>query len=239
MGGSCFGSGRVGEGGEEAASPVSLSRRSSEGAAGGRCEGGHLLCGACLDGSHCRKGDCATAFAHCGPELDMFVGNARDACAYAPCHCAVPGCPFTATPPRLRDHLAVDHAWPLDTLPLHVPVSAPASSEPQQQHHRLVVVEGDERSLFALSMCPCGVGAASCAIVSVSCVRRAPPPRPARYSRTCSGRGRRRASLLACPPGIAGRRLMMETDVASCAVPVEAAVEDGMALYVPPSMLSG
>ena len=32
---------------------------------------------------------------------------------------------------------------------------------------------------------------------------------------------------------------MTETDVASCAVPGGAAVEDGMALYVPPPMLSG
>ena len=126
-----------------------------------QCEAGHLLCGACLDGGHCRKCDRATAFAHCGPELDLFVGDARvpcpfksygcgasvayhataahqDACAYAPCHCAVAGCPFTATPPRLRDHLAVDHAWPLDTLPtygkaLPLCVQAPASSEPQPQ----------------------------------------------------------------------------------------------------------
>jgi len=32
---------------------------------------------------------------------------------------------------------------------------------------------------------------------------------------------------------------MMETDVASCAVPGGATVEDRMALYVPPPMLSG
>jgi E3 ubiquitin-protein ligase SIAH1 len=32
---------------------------------------------------------------------------------------------------------------------------------------------------------------------------------------------------------------MMEADVASCAVPIGAAVEEGMALYVPPPMLSG
>ncbi|XP_066311349.1 uncharacterized protein [Miscanthus floridulus] len=127
------------------------------------CEAGHLLFGACLDGGHCRKCDHATAFAHCGLELDLFVGDARvscpfksygcgtsvayhataayqDACAYAPCHCAVPGCPFTATTPRLRDHLAVDHAWPLDTLPaygkalpLRVLIPTPASSESQLQ----------------------------------------------------------------------------------------------------------
>ena len=163
-----------------------------------QCEAGHLLCGACLDGGHCRKCDRATAFAHCGPELDLFVGDARvpcpfksygcgasvayhataahqDACAYAPCHCAVPGCPFTATPPRLRDHLAVDHAWPLDTLPtygkaLPLRVPAPASSEPQPQqlHHRLLVVEGDERSLFALSVRPCGGSGAASPILAGS-----------------------------------------------------------------------
>jgi hypothetical protein len=114
-----------------------------------------------------------------------------------------PGAPFTATPPRLRDHLAVDHSWPLDTLPaygkalplrdhlaidhswpldtlpaygkaLPLRVSVPAqASEPQpQHHHRLLVVECDERSLVALSVRPCAAGAASsCAVVSVACVR--------------------------------------------------------------------
>ncbi|XP_066347809.1 uncharacterized protein [Miscanthus floridulus] len=225
-------------------------------------------------GTYCaapRKCDRATAFAHCGPELDLFVGDAKvscpfksygcgaslayhtaaahqDACACAPYHCAVPGCPFTATPPRLRDHLAVDHAWPLDTLPayrkalpLRVPVLASASSQPQpqQHHHRLLVKEGDEHSLFALSVCPCGAGAASCAVVSVSCVRTSvaaeagPRFTYMLWARSPAGIP---ASM---PPGIAGRRLMMETDVASYAVPDGATVEDGMALYVPPPMLSG
>ena len=102
-------------------------------------EDGHLLCGACHDGGHCRKCDRASAFAHCGPELDVFISDARvscpfnsygcgtsiiyhvtathqDTCAYASCQCAVPGCPFTATLPRLRDHLVVDHGWPLHML---------------------------------------------------------------------------------------------------------------------------
>ncbi|KAG0542798.1 hypothetical protein BDA96_02G134800 [Sorghum bicolor] len=138
-----------------------------------KCEAGHLLCGACLNGGHCRKCDRASAFAHCGPELDVFISDARvscpfnsygcgtsiiyhvtathqDTCAYASCQCAVPGCPFTATLPRLRDHLV-----------------------PQHHHYRLPVVEGDERSLFLLSVCPCGGanGVASCA-VSVSCVKK-------------------------------------------------------------------
>lgn len=101
-----------------------------------QCEAEHLLCGACLNGGHCCKCDRASAFAQCGLELDVFIGDARvscpfkfygcgasivyhvtathqDACAYASCQCAVPRCPFTATLPRLRDRLAIDHAWPL------------------------------------------------------------------------------------------------------------------------------
>lgn len=222
-----------------------------------QCEAGHLLCGACLDGGHCRKCDRATAFAHCGPELDQFVGDARvpcpykaygcgasvayhataahqDACAYAPCHCSVPGCPFTATPPRLRDHLAVDHSWPLDTLPAYgraLPLLVPASGP----HHRLLAVDGDERSLFALSVRPCG--AASCA-VSVSCVRTgAAAEAGPRFTYMLWARSP--AAAPATAPGSAGRRLMMEADVASCAVPGGAAVEEGMALYVPPPMLCG
>jgi E3 ubiquitin-protein ligase SIAH1 len=232
-----------------------------------QCEAGHLLCGACLDGGHCRKCDRATAFAHCGPELDLFVGDARvpcpfesygcgasvayhataahqDACAYAPCHCAVPGCPFTATPPRLRDHLAVDHAWTLDTLPaygkaLPLRVPAPATSEPHHHHHhRLLVVEGDERSLFALSVRPCGAGAASSCAVSVSCVRTSAAAEAGpRFTYMLWAKSP--AAAPGMPPGSAGRRLMMEADVASCAVPGGAAVEEGMALYVPPPMLSG
>jgi E3 ubiquitin-protein ligase SIAH1 len=186
--------------------------------------------------------------------VDLYVGDARvpcpfreygcgrsvayhgtaahqDACPYAPCHCAVPGCPFTASPPRLRDHLAFDHAWPLDRLPGYgkpVPLRVPAA-EP----HRLLVVEGDERRLFALCVRP--RGAASVA-VSVSCVRTA----------AAAEAGPRFTSMLwaqapapagALPVG-KGRRLMMEAEVASCAVPGGTAVEEGMALYVPPPMIN-
>ena len=143
-------------------------------------------------------------------------------------------------------HLAVDHAWPLDTLPaygkalpLRVPVPAPTSSEPQpqQHHHRLLAVEGDERSLFALSVRPCGAGVASCAVVS--CVRTSAAAEVGpRFTYMLWARSPA-AVPAGMPPGIAGRRLMMETDVASCAEPGRATVEDGMALYVPPPMLSG
>ncbi|XP_025815689.1 E3 ubiquitin-protein ligase SINA-like 7 [Panicum hallii] len=223
------------------------------------CEAGHLLCAACrgdrCDEGHCRRCGSAAAFAHCGPELDLYVGDARvpcpfkaygcdrsvvyhataahqDACAYAPCHCSVPGCPFMASPPRLRDHLAFDHAWPLDRLPGYgkpLPLCVPAAGP-----HRLLVVEGDERRLFALSVRP--RGAASLA-VSVSCVRTA----------AAAGAGARFTCMLwaqapaapGTPAGGTGRRLMMEADVASCAVPGGTAVEEGMALYVPPPMLRG
>jgi hypothetical protein len=156
----------------------------------------------------------------------------------------VPGCPFTATPPRLRDHLAVDHAWTLDTLPaygkaLPLRVPAPATSEPHHHHHhRLLVVEGDERSLFALSVRPCGAGAASSCAVSVSCVRTSAAAEAGpRFTYMLWAKSP--AAAPGMPPGSAGRRLMMEADVASCAVPVGAAVEEGMALYVPPPMLRG
>nr|CAB3476481.1 unnamed protein product [Digitaria exilis] len=236
-----------------------------------KCEAGHLLCASCRgdrrDEGHCHRCNRATAFVHCGRELDMYVGDARvpcpfkaygcglsvvyhataahqDACAFAPCHCSVPGCPFTASPPRLRDHLAFDHAWPLDRLAGYgktLPLRVPAATEP----HRLLVVEGDDRRLFALSVRP--RGAASFA-VSVSCVRTTAAamagPRftctlwaraPAKEKETEEGA----PDMLAGGAG-AGRRLMMETDVASCAVPGGTAVEEeGMALYVPPPMLCG
>ncbi|OEL20910.1 hypothetical protein BAE44_0018071 [Dichanthelium oligosanthes] len=231
-----------------------------------QCEAGHLLCGACrgdrCDEGHCRRcGGRATAFAHCGPELDLYVGDARvpcpfkeygcgvsvvyhataahqDTCAYAPCHCSVPGCPFTASPPRLRDHLAFDHSWRLDRLPGYgkpLPLRVPAAAEP----HRLLVVEGDERRLFALSVRP--RGAASFA-VSVSCVRtNAAAEAGPRF--TCTLWAQAQAQAQAAPGvpagGGTGRRLMMETDVGSCAVPGGTAVEEGMALYVPPPMLRG
>lgn len=91
------------------------------------------MCGTCLDGGHYHKCDHTTTFAHCGPELDLFVGDGRvlcpfksygygasveyhttaarqDMCTNMPCHYVVPGCPFTATPSRLHNHLIVDHA---------------------------------------------------------------------------------------------------------------------------------
>ncbi|KAG0536814.1 hypothetical protein BDA96_03G095300 [Sorghum bicolor] len=232
-----------------------------------KCETRHLLCGACHDGGHCRKCDRATAFAHCGPELDLVIGDARvpcpfksygcgasivyhataahqDACAYAPCHCAVPGCPFTATLPRLRDHLAVDYAWPLDTLPAYgkaLPLRVPSRSRRRRRSRsrsRLLVVDGDERSLFALTVRPCG-GAASCA-VSVSCVRTSAAAEAGpRFTYVLWARSPAAAPGSGMAPGSASRHLMMEADVASCAVPGGAAVEEGMALYVPPPMLSG
>ncbi|CAL4957857.1 unnamed protein product [Urochloa decumbens] len=231
-----------------------------------KCEAGHRLCGTCRDTGHCRRCGRAAAFAHCGAELDLFVGDARvpcpfklygcgisvayhataahqDACPFAPCHCSVPGCPFTASPPRLRDHLAFDHAWPLDRLPgygkplpLRVPVAAAAG---EQQPHRLLVVEGDERRLFALSVRP--RGAAGSVAVSVSCVRTAAAAEAGpRF--VCMVWAQAPAPLAeagAAPAGGKGRRLMMEADVASCAVPGGNAVEEGMALYVPPPMLRG
>ncbi|CAO2198759.1 unnamed protein product [Urochloa humidicola] len=232
-----------------------------------KCEAGHLLCGACRgdrrDAGHCRRCGRAAAFAHCGAELDLIVGDARvpcpfreygcgisiayhataahqDACPYAPCHCSVPGCPFTASPPRLRDHLAFDHSWPLDRLPgygkplpLRVP-APPAAGE--QQPHRLLVVDGDEHRLFALSVRP--RGAASVA-VSVSCVRTAAAAEAGpRF--VCMVWAQAPSPAGAAPAvGGKGRRLMMEADVASCAVPGGNAVEEGMALYVPPPMLRG
>lgn len=72
-----------------------------------------------------------------------------------PCHCSVSGCPFVATLPRLRDHLVVDHSWPLDTLPAYgnpFPLYVPASD---LQYHCLVVVDRDKHSLFTLSVHLC------------------------------------------------------------------------------------
>ncbi|CAL4977525.1 unnamed protein product [Urochloa decumbens] len=232
-----------------------------------KCEAGHRLCSACRDTGHCRRCGRAAAFAHCGAELDLFVCDARvpcpfkeygcgisvayhataahqDACPYAPCHCSVPGCPFSASPPRLRDHLTFDHAWPLDRLPGYgkpLPLRVPAAAAGEQQPHRLLVVEGDERRLFALSVRP--RGAAGSVAVTVSCVRTAAAaeagPRFACMVWAQAPAVAAETTGAAHPGGGKGRRLMMEADVASCAVPGGNAVEEGMALYVPPPMLRG
>ncbi|WVZ72054.1 hypothetical protein U9M48_020572 [Paspalum notatum var. saurae] len=151
-----------------------------------QCEAGHRLCSSCHGGGggggegHCRKCDRATAFVHCGPDLDAFVGGFRvpcpfeaygcgssvvyhDACAYAPCPCAL--CPFAASPRMLRDHLAAEHAWRVDALPSYgkpLQLRVPAS-----EAHRLLVVEGDEPRLFVLSV----RARAAYWVVSVACVR--------------------------------------------------------------------
>ncbi|OEL35228.1 hypothetical protein BAE44_0003754 [Dichanthelium oligosanthes] len=228
-----------------------------------KCEAGHRLCGNCRgDGGvgegHCRRCDRGAIFVHCGPDMDEVVGSARvpcpfeaygcvsaivyhdgaahrSACAYAPCTCAVARCRYTASPPMLREHLASAHSWPEDSLPgygraiqLRVPTS-------ESQPHRLLVVKGDKRRLFVLSVR--ARGAASWWAVSVACVRAsgAAEAGPRYMCYLCA-----EAPAEPGMPASNGRCLIMEAEVASCEVPGGgAAVEERMALVVPPAMLMG
>ncbi|KAJ1263565.1 hypothetical protein BS78_09G195500 [Paspalum vaginatum] len=144
----------------------------------------------------------------------------RDVCTYAPCPYAL--CPFTASPRMLGDHLAADHPWRVDALPsygksLQLRVSLFRDIYPPHRvlasdAHCLLVVEGDERRLFVLSVRALGglvLGAYWA--VSVACIR------------ASAEAGPRHACLLWLQaPGMpAGksRFLQMQTDVASRAVP--------------------
>jgi E3 ubiquitin-protein ligase SIAH1 len=221
-----------------------------------QCVAGHRLCNNCRgDGraGHCRKCGRDTTFVHCGPDLDVYIGGFmvpcpfqdygcdssvayhesdahRDACAYAPCRCAL--CPFKASPLVLRDHLAAGHACRVHAVPsygklLHLRA---AVSEPP---HRLLVVESDDRRLFVLSV---RARAKDIWAVSLACVRASAKAEP-RYTYTLW-------AAAAAPPGMPankGRWLGMETDVPSCAVPGAGgvAMDERMALCVLPAMLVG
>ncbi|CAD6341089.1 unnamed protein product [Miscanthus lutarioriparius] len=216
-----------------------------------KCVAGHRLCNNCRgDGraGHCRKCGRDTYFVHCGPDLDVYIGGFRVACPFRDYGCdssvtyhesdahrdACALCPFKASPPVLHDHLAADHAWPLHAVPsygklLHLYV---AVSEPP---HRLLVVEGDERRLFVLSVRARGKDIWA---VSLACVRASAKAEP-RYTYTLWAE----APPLPDMPANMGRWLGMETDVPTCAVPGAgggaAVEEEGMALCVLPAMLVG
>lgn len=133
----------------------------------------------------------------------------------------------------LRAHLAADHCWRVHAVPaygmlLHLRV---AMSEPP---HCLLVVEGDERRLFVLSVRARG---ADIWAISLACVRAGARTGP-RFTYTLW-------VAAATPPDMPankGRWLGMETDVPSCAVPGAGgapAVDEGTALCVLPGKLVG
>ncbi|TVU22153.1 hypothetical protein EJB05_31835, partial [Eragrostis curvula] len=219
-----------------------------------KCEAGHRLCHNCRgprgDG-HCGICDRATTFVHC-PDVDMFIDSAKvpcpyesfgcdrsvvyheipehlDACAYAPCPCLVPGCHVAASPPpMLRDHLAADHAWTVHKFAAYA--KAYTLRIPAAESQRLLVVEADDPRLFLMSLRWRGAALA----VSVSCVRRSDAAGP--DFKCCLW------ATAPTPPDARRqmeRRVMMETDVASCAVPGGPALENGMWMHVMPEMLLG
>ncbi|KAL6627518.1 hypothetical protein ACP70R_031244 [Stipagrostis hirtigluma subsp. patula] len=221
-----------------------------------KCEAGHMLCNVCRgDGEegHCRKCNRATAFVHCSTELDDVIAAARvpcpyeaygcdssvvyhettahrDACAYAPCVCSESGCHFSSSPRMLRDHLAASHSWVVEKIPGY---GKPRSFRvPASEPHRLLAVEGDDPRLFVLSVRARGAAVA----VSVACVRASAQAGP---QFTCMLWAQAPYPPAPGMPARMGRRLLMETDVGSCAVPDGAALEEGMWLDVVPAMLRG
>ncbi|TVU22150.1 hypothetical protein EJB05_31832 [Eragrostis curvula] len=124
-----------------------------------KCEAGHLLCDDCRRDGQCRNCNGATTFVPC-PDVDRFVNGPRvpcpyedsgcdrsvvyheivehrDACAYAPCPCLVPGCHVAASPPTLREHLAADHGWTVHKFPAYA--KACPLRIPTTESHRLIV----------------------------------------------------------------------------------------------------
>jgi E3 ubiquitin-protein ligase SIAH1 len=200
-----------------------------------------------------------TAFVYCGPELDKYVGGFkvpcpfedygcdsvvvyhklaahREACAYTPCHCAVAGCAFTASPPMLREHLAAEHSWRVVALPgygMAIPLIVPTAPP---EHHRLLVVKGDKRRLFVLSVR--AVGSTAYWTVSVACVR-ASGAAEAGPQYVCILWAE---ALLEPGPGMPASKShcqISEMVVASCAAPGGPAVDRCGEMVVPPAMLVG
>ncbi|TVU22147.1 hypothetical protein EJB05_31829 [Eragrostis curvula] len=219
-----------------------------------KCEaGGHLLCDNCRRDGQCRICDGAATFVRC-PEVDRFINGARvpcpyeasgcdasvvyheipehrDACTFAPCPCLAPGCDFKAPPPALRDHLAGEHGWTVHRLSAYAKahtLRVPGAAESQ----RLLVVEGDAPRVFLLSLRRRGEGAVA---VSLACVRAGAAAAGPHY-KCCLWAA---APTPPDAPRQMERRVMLETDVASCAAPGGPAVEAGLWLYVMPEMLHG
>nr|CAB3476483.1 unnamed protein product [Digitaria exilis] len=160
----------------------------------GRCEAGHRLC---RGEGGCRRCGLDTTFVHCGPDLDEYAAGFT-----APC-------PFEA--------YGSASAVVYHTAAAHRDASASVSGPVD----RLLVVDGDERRLFVMSVRPRG---ASCCAVTVACVR---------ASGAADAGPRYWCYLTAYGPvasGVPGdcRYLAAMANVASCSVPGGAAGEEGM-----------
>nr|CAB3472419.1 unnamed protein product [Digitaria exilis] len=156
---------------------------------------------------------CASAFLY---DDDDDAAAHRDACAYAPCPCAVAGCAFTASPPVLRGHLAAEHSWPVHTLPgYETPVDLLVPAPGSGTAHHLLAVDGDE-------LRACGVSGWA---ITVACVR---------ASGAAEAGPRYGCDLLAAHPTRKNRCQMLVKDVTSCA-----ALDERMPLAMPHLMLRG
>ncbi|GJN37627.1 hypothetical protein PR202_gb26601 [Eleusine coracana subsp. coracana] len=150
-----------------------------------KCDADHVVCFACrtVHGQGCPAG---AAYVAC-PEVDAFVRNAKQPCAFeefgcnsvvvyhsaadhhracpwAPCSCPSPGCDFLSSPARLLDHFAAAHAWPVAEVSYGRP-HALAVPPPGARH---ALVGEEDRRVFLVSAS--AVGAAAVA-VSLVCVR--------------------------------------------------------------------
>ncbi|CAL4957846.1 unnamed protein product [Urochloa decumbens] len=157
-----------------------------------KCEAGHLVCAACCN-SHGQVCGGAGIYSPCA-EVDAFVRDAKQPCTYeehgctdsvvyfeasshrracpwAPCTCPDPGCGFSTSPARLAEHFTDAHSWPVTEVRYGRPLKVPLP--PPQGWHVLVGdgsgggAGGGDRSVFLLSPCALGEGAAAVALVCV------------------------------------------------------------------------
>ncbi|CAL4951176.1 unnamed protein product [Urochloa decumbens] len=153
-----------------------------------KCVAGHILCGACR-ARHAQACAVATAYAACA-EVDAFVRDAKvpcvfaghgcasyvayyqaadreRACPWAPCYCPDFACHFFTSPARLLDHFRADHpSWPVTSVAYGEAMKL-TLPPPPGQGLIIVLVSGEDRSVFLVSSSALGRTTA----VSVVCVR--------------------------------------------------------------------
>ncbi|TVU22160.1 hypothetical protein EJB05_31842, partial [Eragrostis curvula] len=162
------------------------------------CEGGHLVCGTCLD-DHAQVCTGADVYIACSDEhfivrdanlpcfFSEFGCNSRSvtykaaadherACQWAPCYCPALGCEAFTSPARLVDHFRAAHAWPVTEVSHGKPsqLAMPPVGPLRDGVHVLVTKE--EQSVFLVSASASPFGAAT--EVSLVCVRANGDPAP-------------------------------------------------------------
>ncbi|KAG8046174.1 hypothetical protein GUJ93_ZPchr0008g14119 [Zizania palustris] len=219
-----------------------------------QCGAGHLACAGChgkLTDIQCQAcGDGAGDGAGAGvyihnPALDAFARSAKIRCAYhkygcksyvtyceaadheracphARCSCPEPGCDFAGLPPVLLGHLTGEHSWPTQEISYHTVHVLRVSP---LERRRLLVVQGDDDDECRVFLLAVGAHGAT-TTASVSCVRANATAGP-HY--TC------KMWTQGPPDPDTGFKdtVMMETNVRSCSVPREVAMEEGTLLSVP------